>query len=136
MVLADVDGDGRSDACGRGRSGVVCARSTGASFEHAEVWTSGEGFVAAGRMTFGDVNGDRRADVCAVERTPEGSRVVCGLSDGSRFTAASVWLTPETSPDAARLVQAVSLAMGDVNGDGRADLCGYDSAGAVCALAP
>jgi peptidoglycan/xylan/chitin deacetylase (PgdA/CDA1 family) len=136
IVLADVDGDGRSDACGRGRSGVVCARSTGRSFERGEVWTSGEGFAGAGRMTFGDVNGDRRADVCAVQRTAEGSRVVCGLSDGRRFTSASVWLTPETSPDAARLVRADSLAMGDVNGDGRADLCGYDSAGAVCALAP
>jgi peptidoglycan/xylan/chitin deacetylase (PgdA/CDA1 family) len=136
LVLADVDGDGRADACGQGLRGIVCARSTGSAFERAEGWTSGDEFAAPSRLAFGDVNGDRLADVCAVTSAPEGSRVVCGLSNGRGFTPPSVWLRRESSPDAARLLGAESLAMGDVNGDGRADLCGYDSAGAVCALAP
>jgi peptidoglycan/xylan/chitin deacetylase (PgdA/CDA1 family) len=136
IALADVDGDGRADACGQGRSGIVCARSTGRGFGRAEVWSSGEGFAGASRITFGDVNGDRRADVCAVTRTAQGSCVECSLSNGDTFTPPSVWLAAESSPDAARLVRAASLAMGDVNGDGRADLCGYDPAGTVCALAP
>jgi hypothetical protein len=136
IALADVDGDGRADACGQGMNGIVCARSTGGGFGRAEVWSSGEGFAGASQLTFGDVNGDRRADVCAVTGTVQRNRVECSLSNGHGFTQPSVWLAPESSPGAARLVHAASLAMGDVNGDGRADLCGYDFGGAVCALAP
>jgi hypothetical protein len=136
VVLADVDGDGRADACGRGATGIVCARSTGRGFAHAETWTSSERLSAANQMMLGDVNGDRRADLCTVTATETASRVECGLSDGHRFTSPTVWLDPAGSSSGRRLVDAPSFAMGDVNGDGRADLCGYDAAGVVCALSP
>ncbi len=132
LVLADIDGDGRADACWMGRSGVLCARSTGASFARAEVWSTEQVFAGAGRLYVGDLNGDARADVCW--RGDGG--VACSLSTGTGFTRSSIWLSQDASPDAARIVKSDSLALGDVNGDRRADLCGYDASGVVCALAP
>jgi hypothetical protein len=132
LALADVDGDGRADACGRTKAGIVCARSTGTSFGLAETWSSGQAFTADARLLFGDLNGDGRADVCALSN----GQFQCALSTGRAFTQASVWLAADGSGDAGRIVRAPSLALGDVNGDGRADLCGEDAAGVACALAP
>jgi hypothetical protein len=134
VVLADVDGDGRADACGRGRTKLMCALSTGASFARAEAWSPEADFASMGRILFGDLNGDGRADVCGVT----GGQIRCAMSRGHTFTRASVWLTADgsSSVESARLVRAPSVALADVNGDGRADVCGYDAAGVVCALAP
>src|SRR5580692_8522345 len=41
------------------------------------------------------------------------------------FTRPTVWFSASTSAESARLLGGASLALGDVNGDGRADLCGY-----------
>ncbi len=132
IVLADVDGDGRADACGRSEHGLMCARSTGRSFARAELWSAAPEMAGAARVMFGDLNGDARADVCAA--TIPG--VVCALSTGRAFTRPSPWLTAAVSAEASRIAASVSLALGDVNGDGRDDLCGYDRTGVVCALAP
>jgi peptidoglycan/xylan/chitin deacetylase (PgdA/CDA1 family) len=134
VTLADVDGDGRADACGRGKNGVICALSKGSSFARAGSWLEDPAFAAANRLVFGDLNGDRRADVCAVV----GDEFRCALSRVTLFAHASPWLSvaPGGGMDAARIIVAPSLALGDVNGDGRADVCGYDAAGVVCALAP
>jgi hypothetical protein len=132
LALADVDGDGRADACWIASGALWCARSTGARFERAELWSSEPALSGGSRLLFGDLNGDARADVC----TSSKSGVACGLSTGRSFTRISTWLAPEASSDSARLVQSVSLALADVNGDKRADLCGYGPSGVVCALAP
>jgi peptidoglycan/xylan/chitin deacetylase (PgdA/CDA1 family) len=132
LVLADVDGDGLADACWKSRGELVCARSTGARFGRAEAWSDEPALFAPGKLFFGDLNGDARSDVCALGE----SGVVCALSTGRVFTRTSTWLAPDVSPDAARIVRSKSLALGDVNGDRRADLCGYDASGVVCALAP
>jgi peptidoglycan/xylan/chitin deacetylase (PgdA/CDA1 family) len=137
ITLVDIDGDGRADACGLGALGLVCARSLGSSFGPPEVWSTEVHWASASQIVFGDLNGDGRADVCAAV----GDEIRCALSKGTGFTRSSAWLstTPgsaASAADSARLVRATSLALGDVNGDGRADLCGYDAAGVVCALAP
>ena len=132
LVLADIDGDGRADACWTTTGALWCARSSGARFERAEIWSSEPALSGGSRLFFGDLNGDVRADVCTLSE----SGVACALSTGHAFTRASTWLAPETSPASARLVRSVSLALADVNGDRRADLCGYGSSGVVCALAP
>lgn len=121
VQLADVDGDGKADVCGRGPSGIVCALSTGKGFGKLEKWSSSSDF-ADGEIHFGDLNGDRREDVCG--HTREG--IVCALSTARGFTKATVWLSTD--------VDAVQL--GDINGDGRADLCGRAPDGLACALAP
>lgn len=132
VQLADVDGDGRADVCGRGPSGVLCALSTGKGFAKVERWSSGADF--ADGIQFGDLNGDRRDDVCG--RSREG--IVCALSTSRGFTKTSVWLAADVveaqgwhRPDL-----AATLQLGDVNGDGRADLCGQSTEGLTCALAP
>ena len=124
VQLADVDGDGRADVCGRGPNGIACALSTGKAFGKIEKWARGSD-LADGDLRFGDLNGDRREDVCA--RTTEG--IACALSTGHGFTKATVWLTANSSA-----LEAWQL--GDVNGDHRADLCARGPSGLACALAP
>jgi peptidoglycan/xylan/chitin deacetylase (PgdA/CDA1 family) len=121
VQLADVDGDGRADVCGRGPGGIACALSTGKAFGKVEKWSAGSDF-ADGDIHFGDLNGDRRDDVCG--HTPEG--IVCALSTARGFTKATLWLSGDLA----------DAQLGDVNGDGRADLCGRAPGGLACALAP
>jgi peptidoglycan/xylan/chitin deacetylase (PgdA/CDA1 family) len=133
LALADVNGDGRADACGRGASGVVvCALSTGKSFAPVEPWTTGDELKAASWLGVGDLNGDQRADVCGFVE----GRILCALSTGRGFTNGTVWFSAGASEEAGRLLAGASLALGDVNGDRRADLCGYGSDGVLCAMAP
>jgi hypothetical protein len=79
----------------------------------------------------GDVNGDGQADACG--RAPEG--IVCALSNGSGYLAPSIWL-PEMSDAAGWAPHGATISLSDVNGDGRADVCGQGPSGPVCALAP
>ena len=136
VQLADVDGDGKADVCGRSPLGVVCALSTGKGFTRLDRWSQGTDFADArsGSLHFGDLNGDGREDLCAYG--PEG--VVCAFSTGRGFTKTTVWIDAAATnaegwqdPDLARTIQ-----LGDVNGDGRADLCGRGRDGIVCGLAP
>ena len=100
--MADVDGDGRVDFCGRSKDGIFCGRMTERGLDPMKKWSRGDDFGdAAGwandvgyydTIRYGDVNGDGRADVCG--RSREG--VVCALSDGQRFLKATLW-QPEMS---------------------------------------
>ena len=58
--------------------------------------------------------------------------MICALSTGHAFTQATNWL-PEMSDDEGWLPEARSrtIALGDINGDGRADLCGRGSDGVL-----
>jgi peptidoglycan/xylan/chitin deacetylase (PgdA/CDA1 family) len=144
VQLADVDGDGRADVCGRGPRGVVCAISTGKGFARLDRWSQGTDFADDGgwdqdagyfgSVRFGDLNGDGRDDVCG--RGPEG--VVCALSTGRGFTKTTIWIGKDAA-DAQGWQEAkvaTTIQLGDINGDGRADLCGHGPDGIVCGLAP
>ncbi len=148
--LADVNGDGHADVCTRTDAGIECAlaqRSGG--FGAFEVWSQahdagdeavndfsdaeGWGSDAAyeGTIRFADVDGDGKADVCG--RSPAG--VVCARSTGAGFEPARLWLAAMSDRSAwvaARF--ATTMALGDVNGDGRADLCVRGADGIDCAL--
>ncbi|APR75619.1 Polysaccharide deacetylase, caspase activity [Minicystis rosea] len=133
-ALADVDGDGKPDHCSKAGAGIACTPSRGSRRASPTAWTAGEDFADADTVRFGDINGDHRADVCA--RTRAG--IACALSTGHAFTRASIWLRADDLA-AAGLTSAeavASLQLGDVDGDGRADLCGQSAAGRLCALAP
>ncbi len=136
VQLADVDGDGRADVCGLGARGVVCALSTGKGFARLERWSQGSDFAdpIAGSLRFGDLNGDGREDVCA----PGADGVACAFSTGHGFTKTTVWIDAAAAKaegwQDAELARTIQL--GDVNGDGRADLCGRGRDGIVCGLAP
>ena len=69
----DVNGDGRDDLCARGKNGILCATSDGATFTGLDTWQSNFSDDSGwdtnqaywGTIRFPDVNGDGKADLCA-----------------------------------------------------------------------
>lgn len=138
LRMGDVDGDGRADACARDGAGVRCALATPSGFAPAATWSAelrddaGWGDAAYGAtLALGDLDGDGRADLCA--RGPSG--LVCGRSNGASFAALAPWLFPSFTDAEGWTARSRFLAirLGDVNGDGRADVCGRNATGVVCA---
>ncbi len=137
IQFADVNGDGKGDLCGRDKQGIVCELSTGGGFG-AEVrgpdWSDAKGWTKEqyySTIQFGDINGDGKADVCA--RAAAG--ITCALSDGNGFPTA---VTGPTWSDANgwNLPQFYStIRLVDVDGDGKADICGRSKSGVLCKLA-
>jgi hypothetical protein len=88
--LADLDGDGDSEICARAAKGIVCAPWDGTGFgagfdgpalSDADGWSALRFYQA---LRFVDIDGDRRADLCA--RSSAG--MSCWPSLGSSFGAA------------------------------------------------
>jgi hypothetical protein len=136
IAFPDVDGDGMADVCGRGVDGIYCARSTGAGFEQATLWTTAfddaSDFDAPAyyaTLTFADIDGDAKADVCG--RGVDG--VYCGLSTGGAFADVGLWSTSfadSTGWGAPQYFE--TLHFPDVDGDGKADVCGRGVDGIEC----
>jgi trypsin/VCBS repeat protein len=138
--FADINGDGKADVCGRGRAGINCALSNGTSFGPVTVWQSsfsdaagwntGPEYYSTIRLV--DVNGDHKADLCARGR----AGIVCALSNGTSFGAANVWQSSFSDANGwnsgAQYYSTIRFA--DLDGDGKADVCGRGSAGINCAL--
>jgi hypothetical protein len=141
VQFGDINGDGRADVCGRGPAGIVCAISNGASFTgmalRSTSFSDGQGWNAQssyyGSIRLADVDGDGRSDVCG----RDGTGILCALSDhGGGFLAATHWgnhlFGDDTGWGAPQY--GTTIRFGDINGDGRADVCGRGSAGVFCAL--
>jgi peptidoglycan/xylan/chitin deacetylase (PgdA/CDA1 family) len=78
----------------------------------------------------GDLNGDGRPDQC----TRLSGAIECALASAQGLLQPTVWLRFEGP--AAPFAASRPLKLVDVNGDGRADLCGEDDNGLLCSLAP
>lgn len=144
IQLGDLDGDGKADLCGRGIGGLYCARSNGTNAFVGDAWWSAgtvpygnfseaEGFGNSGYyQTFrlGDLDGDGKADACL--RSAAG--VLCAKSTGSAFEVYKVWQKADFRDDQGWIPSQYSATfmLGDVTGDGKADLCGRRSDGVVC----
>jgi hypothetical protein len=134
--MGDIDGDGRADVCARLAGGMSCWRSTPNGFSERIVgpaWSDAAGFGAWQRWStirLADVNGDGRADLCALE--PAGW--TCYLSDGAGFgeRVAGPALADEADP--ARRDRFGSMRLGDLDGDGAADVCARGASGVTCWL--
>src|SRR5690606_20600205 len=123
--LADVDGDGRDDICGRSDTDLSCALSTGEGFgEPIVVGALSDASGWAGRDNYttlrvGDVDGDDRDDLCIRAN----ARLLCYTWDGSGFARID---GPEWSDAAgwntANTYQTIRLA--DFDGDAKDDACG------------
>ncbi len=84
--------------------------------------------AATGRdVRIGDLTGDRRADLCAIEN---GLR--CAPGNGAGGFAAATRIDSVAAPLA---IDPRSLTLGDVDGDGLLDACGRDAEGILCATA-
>jgi hypothetical protein len=138
IQFPDVDGDGASDVCGRRSGGIVCAKFSNGKFGSLIGWSTlfsdaSEGAFSSHYSTirFPDVNGDGKADVCG--RGVDG--IQCALSTGSAFTNPTVWRS-EFSDAAGWTAPGYysTIAFPDLDGDGRADVCGRASGGLKCAL--
>ena len=136
LRMGDLDGDGKADLCARANAGVVCWKSDGTGLNtkiEGPEWSDASGwnkiqFYSTLRLL--DVDGDHKDDLCA--RAAKG--IVCVRSTGSAFEGA--FEGPEWSDsagfDLARYYG--TLRTGDVNGDGKDDLCIRTKTGMECRL--
>jgi Trypsin/FG-GAP-like repeat/FG-GAP repeat len=116
-LVGDFNGDGKTDIVTftRGRSGLaIVSLSNGSGFEPATTW---HGHFALGNEipAVGDFNGDGKDDIVSFTRG-EAADVFVSLSNGTRFVQ-----------DGWRWLKGFAVAnevpaVGDFNGDGRADI--------------
>jgi hypothetical protein len=143
LRYADVDDDGHLDLCGRGATGIYCARwnASTRTFRPATRWTAtfadADGWYRpeyGDTIHFVDINRDGAADVCG--RGADG--VYCGLSvpQARRFERANVLDAPYFSDARVynRRARYSTLTVADVNDDGFADVCARGALGVYCAL--
>lgn len=133
-AMTDIDGDGTADACIRGRDGIHCVGGASGALGPDQTFTDlGDAHGWAdlsnyGALRMGDVDGDRRADLCGRAN----ASVQCWLSTPTPFA------TPISGPalsDGTGWNEAAyfsSLQLADFNGDGRDDLCARAPAGLTC----
>jgi LmbE family N-acetylglucosaminyl deacetylase len=142
LVLGDLDGDRRADACGRDTTGVACATAaSGFQLVHladtsATSFAIVDGNVCAPTQCFapalelaaspatwvGNLDGDAAPDWCAFTATGP----TCGRAGGPGVPwAYSLGGVVDTGTG--------SGVLGDLDGDGRADLCTADDSGIACA---
>jgi hypothetical protein len=142
IQFPDINGDGRADICGRAAAGIACALATNAaSFTTSTIWLSEFSDAQGWYLFYGywatiqypDVNGDGYADVCG--RAPDG--IICALSNGvNAFSSSTRWTTSfsDAAGWSANATYYETIRFPDINGDGRADVCGRSTAGIVCGL--
>ncbi|SJN13378.1 Glycerol-3-phosphate ABC transporter, periplasmic glycerol-3-phosphate-binding protein (TC 3.A.1.1.3) [Leucobacter sp. 7(1)] len=132
--LQDMNGDGRPDVVGISNAGVYVALNIGTRFSGAKQWSAQfagkDGWsMAAHPRTLADVDGDGRPDLVAFAS----DGVYVALNSGNGLRAMKRW-RGGFGTVAGWLVGAHPRVLADVNGDGRADVVGFDNDGVTVAL--
>ncbi len=125
LRFGDVNGDGRDDVCGRDADGIRCWLADDVGLERVRLgppWRDADGFDEArygSTLRLADVNGDEIDDVCA--RGPSG--FACALGGARGFEEALVVGPSLRDAELDARSSYATLRMGDVDGDGRDDVC-------------
>ncbi|WP_165360893.1 FG-GAP-like repeat-containing protein [Candidatus Chloroploca sp. Khr17] len=136
-MMADVNGDGKADLVGFGEAGVYVARSTGSGFETPQLQVNDFGFTAGGWRvdqhvrTVIDVSGDGKADIVGFGN----SGVYVASATGTGFLRPQNYHTHfgyDLAAGGWRVDRHLRL-LGDMNGDGRADIVGFHDNGVYLA---
>ncbi len=123
--MGDLDGDGRSDLCAKDGDRLRCWRSEGSGFGETIL---GPDASVGTLFELADVNGDLRLDACA--RDAEGLR--CHLGDGHGFGRVVLLAALSDEAGFANVIHHGSLRFGDVDGDGKTDVCARGPEGVDC----
>jgi hypothetical protein len=136
--LADVNGDGMADIVAFGGDAVIVSLATGGGHFASPVlgiqnfapnagWTSQDHFP----RLLADVNGDHMADIigfggdlAAVSLATGNGHFAAPIAGSQNFTPAGGWVSQNLYP----------RELGDVNGDGTADLIGFAHDGVLEAV--
>ena len=142
-TAADVNGDGRADLVGFGGSSVyVALGNANGTFQSPIVASSGLFTPASGWTSqneqpryLADINDDGRADIVGFDKA--GVYVALGQANGTfgPATADIAAFGLGTADGGWASQNAVPRSMGDVNGDGSADIVGFGANGVMLALA-
>ncbi|MBN1771825.1 MAG: VCBS repeat-containing protein [Deltaproteobacteria bacterium] len=136
LRMGDLDGDGRDDLCARAADGVHCWRSNGGGFDaritgpplsDAAGWNAPDRYLT---LRLADVDGDGRADLCG--RDADG--LACWPSHGDRFGTPRRLAALSDADGWNDVVRYGTIRVGDVDGDGRDDVCGRAADGMQCWL--
>jgi hypothetical protein len=124
--MADVDGDGRSDVCAPDGDHLACFGAGAAALDRAILGPSISTTLT--NLELADIDGDGRLDVC----TRDASGLSCQLASGHGFDRL---VRLEALSDAGGYsdpIHYATLRFGDLDGDGRSDLCVRNVAGVDC----